>query len=117
VRALRSELPEARSQLEQALAMSRKTQEIQHPDVIPHLIALYWVLRQQGDTASAEARRQEALVIAAKHRAYGAWPLWKSFRDLADALKAQERHADAEALLTELANLKQEFPLRDGPPP
>jgi tetratricopeptide (TPR) repeat protein len=116
VRAMQGNLKAARAHLEKSVAMSCKVKAKDHPDVIPHLIALSWVLQQEGDTPAAAAGRQEALAIAARHGAYGAWPLMKSFKNLADVLKAQGRLTDAEALLAKQSELKRKLQPQEAAP-
>jgi tetratricopeptide (TPR) repeat protein/predicted Ser/Thr protein kinase len=110
VHALRGNFEQARLQLEAALSICRKVQAPQHPGVIPHLIALGWVLRQHDDESGASARWQEAFAISAKHGAYGEWPLTKAVQDLSDALAAQNRSAEGEALRKQIEDLKRKLP-------
>ena len=87
----------------------KRSESRDYPAVIPAYRHLAWVLDKQAEPGQAAEYRAEALALADKHGAYGAWPLQQSLYDLADILRNQGKFAEAEPLLAEaLAHAQQD---------
>jgi len=105
VTVMRGDLSRAKGMLVEAMEINKE-----HVNLIPVLYHLGWVLRQQGDSATADARRLEARMISSKHGVYGAWPFLLGIYDLTDILQTQGKFTEAEALLAEAADYAQNNP-------
>jgi serine/threonine protein kinase/Tfp pilus assembly protein PilF len=99
-----NDLVRAEQLFTRAVQAAKRSESPEYPAIIAPLWHLSWALRQKGDSAGSKTNSDEALRIAAKHGAYGAWPLVKGMYDLAEVLQLQRKFADAEWVLTEAAN-------------
>jgi tetratricopeptide (TPR) repeat protein/tRNA A-37 threonylcarbamoyl transferase component Bud32 len=100
----RNDLAKAEQLFTRAVQAAERSESPEYPAIIAPLWHLSWMLQQKGDSAGNNTNSDEALRIAGKHGAYGAWPLLKSMYDLAEVLQLQRKFADAELVLTEAAN-------------
>jgi serine/threonine protein kinase/tetratricopeptide (TPR) repeat protein len=99
-----NDLVKAEQLFTRSVQAAKRSESPEYPAIIAPLWHLSWALRQKGDSAGSKTNSDEALRIAAKHGAYGAWPLLKSMYDLAEVLQLERKFADAELVLTEAAN-------------
>ena len=100
---MRGNLTDASVLLTNELAIVGKSSGDEHPDLIPALRHLAWVLAKQGDSSAAESLHAKATSLSHKGGSYSIRAFTISNYDLADLLQAQTRFAEAEPLLLENA--------------